>query len=130
MFKWDDVIKFDQKWEKSTKITRFGQISYHYSPRKPWFLVRMNDFVIQISWQPSAVVICSQNWEMGILFAEIVAQNTSKQPLRYHCTFFASFLISKSLWFSWKQMGRNLNTNNKGHPEVSYPLEKILNLFL
>ena len=50
--------------------------------------------------------------------------------LRYHCTFFASFLISKSLRLSWKQMGRNLNANDNGHPEVSYPVQKILNLFL
>ena len=49
--------------------------------------------------------------------------------LRYHCTFFASFLISKSLRISRKQMGRNLNTSDKGHPEVS-SVEKILNLFL
>ena len=41
----------------------------------------MNAYMILIIWQPYAVVICSQNREMGILFAEIVAQTASKQPL-------------------------------------------------
>ena len=27
-------------------------------------------------------------------------------------------------------MGKYLNTNDEGHPEVSYPVQKILNLFL
>ena len=81
---------------------------------------------VDFSWKRIPVGPRSICWS----FVRSTFMFRTSEPLRYHCTFFASFFISKSLRFSWKQIGRNLNTNDKGHLEVSYPVQKNLNLFL
>ena len=66
--------------KKSAKITTFSQIFDHFSPLRPWFLLRMNVCLSSILWRPTRAVIRSQKTVKGRLSIEICAKMRQNSP--------------------------------------------------